>query len=80
GVTMYSSTDPLRYASIVSFKPGALDPDALAASFYEKERIACAHTSLRPGLRFSPHIFNTMDEIDRVIESVRKYLARGKAA
>jgi len=78
GVTMYSSTDASRYVSIVSFKPGALDPDALAAALYDKDHIACAHTSGRPGLRFSPHVFNTPDEIDRVIDAVGKYLARGK--
>jgi selenocysteine lyase/cysteine desulfurase len=30
-----------------------------------------------PGLRMSPHFFNTMDEIDRALEAIGTYLASG---
>jgi selenocysteine lyase/cysteine desulfurase len=30
-----------------------------------------------PGLRLSPHFYNTMDEVDRVVGAIRKYLASG---
>ena len=31
----------------------------------------------RPGLRFSPHIYNTMADIDRTVDAIRKYVATG---
>lgn len=78
GISMYSSTDPTRYAAIITFKVGKLDPDKMVTTLYEKERIACAHTAAsRPGLRLSPHIFNTTDEIDRTVLAIKKYLERG---
>ncbi|MEK7402584.1 MAG: aminotransferase class V-fold PLP-dependent enzyme [Gemmatimonadota bacterium] len=75
GVAMYSSTDPTRYAAIITLRPGSLDPGKLVATLYEKERIACARSGGRPGIRFSPHIFNTMEEVDRTIAAVQKYMA-----
>ena len=81
GVTMYSSTDPLRYAAIITFKPGTADPRRFVTTLYEKERIACATSGGgRPGLRFSPHIFNTVDEIDRTILAIKRYMANGLPA
>jgi selenocysteine lyase/cysteine desulfurase len=81
GITMYSSTDATRYAAIITFKPGTLDPRRLVAVLYEKERVACATSGGgRPGLRFSPHLFNTVDEVDRTIAAVKKYLANGLPA
>ena len=41
GVTMWTSRDPSRSAAIVTFKPGSAEPAALAATLYQKERIAC---------------------------------------
>ena len=79
GVTMHTHTDPARSAGIVIFKPGSLDPRKLAAALSEKDRIvitARAGTD-RTGLRFSPHFFNTMDEIDRSVNAIRKYLVSG---
>jgi selenocysteine lyase/cysteine desulfurase len=31
----------------------------------------------RPGLRLSPHFYNSVAEIERVVAAVRKYLASG---
>ena len=31
----------------------------------------------RPGLRLSPHFFNTMDEMDRTVGAIRRYMATG---
>lgn len=31
----------------------------------------------RPGLRLSPHLFNTMDEMDRAVAAIRRYMATG---
>jgi isopenicillin-N epimerase len=79
GVTMWTSPDPARSAAIVTFKPGAVDPARLAATLYEKERIACTARAGadRPGLRLSPHFYNLESEIDRTVAAVRKYMASG---
>jgi selenocysteine lyase/cysteine desulfurase len=76
GVTMWTSREPARSAAIVTFKPGTLDPAALAATLYQKERIACTGRggADRPGIRFSPHFFNTEAEVDRAAAAVRKYM------
>jgi isopenicillin-N epimerase len=76
GVTLWTNPDPARSAAIVVFKPGTLDPRRLVSTLYEKERIACAASGgqNRPGVRLSPHFYNTMDEIDRAIAAVRKYV------
>jgi selenocysteine lyase/cysteine desulfurase len=31
----------------------------------------------RTGLRISPHFFNTMDEVDRAVGAIRKYMVSG---
>jgi isopenicillin-N epimerase len=74
-------TDPVseRSAAIVSFQPAGLDPRALGAALYEKNRIACAIRggSDRPGLRFSPHVYNTHGEVDKVVTAVARYVRIG---
>jgi selenocysteine lyase/cysteine desulfurase len=63
----------------VALRVGSLDSRKLASALYEKDRIACAVRGGedRPGIRFSPHYYNTMAEVDRVVAALRKYLASG---
>ena len=77
GVTLY--TVPERSAAIVIFKPGSLDPRKLGATLLEKDKIVCTSRAGadRPGLRFSPHFYNTMDEIDRSLAAIKRYMASG---
>jgi selenocysteine lyase/cysteine desulfurase len=77
GVTLWTSREPAKSAAIVTFKPGTLDPARLAATLYEKERIACTGRggADRPGIRFSPHFFNLEEDVDRAASAVRKYLS-----
>ncbi len=79
GVTMWTHTDPARSAAIVIFKPGSLDPRRLSAALTAKDRIVVTARAGedRPGLRLSPHFFNTMDEMDRAVSSIRRYMATG---
>ena len=76
GVTPWTSRDPARSAAIVTVKPGALDPARLAAALYEKDRVACTPRGGpdRPGIRFSPHFFNTEAEVDRAADAVRAHV------
>ncbi len=77
GLTVVTDLDPTRSAAILVFKPRTGDPRALSASLYEKERVAGAVSGgASPlGLRFSPHFYNTADEIDRAVSAVRRQLA-----
>jgi isopenicillin-N epimerase len=79
GVTLHTPTAAERSAAVVALRAGSLDPRKLASALYEKDRIACAVRSGedRPGIRFSPHYYNTMAEVDRVVAALRKYLASG---
>jgi selenocysteine lyase/cysteine desulfurase len=79
GVTMWTHTDPARSAAIVIFKPGSLDPRRLSAALTEKDHIVVTARAGedRPGLRLSPHFYNTMDEMDRAVTAIRRYMASG---
>jgi isopenicillin-N epimerase len=79
GVTLWTHTDPARSAAIVVFRPGSADPRKLATALYDNERVVCTARGGedRPGLRFSPHFFNTMEEVDRALGAVRRYMASG---
>ena len=79
GVRMWTSPDPAHSAAIVTFQPGALDPSKLATALYERDRIACSARSGadRPGLRLSPHFYNSVAEIERITSTIRRYIASG---
>jgi selenocysteine lyase/cysteine desulfurase len=79
GIKIWTSPDPLRRAAVLSFQPGNLDARKLAAALYQKERIGCATRAGqdRPGLRFSPHFYNTQADVERAVAAVGKYMATG---
>jgi selenocysteine lyase/cysteine desulfurase len=79
GVELWTVPGAVTSGSIVVFKPGPVDPRRLVAMLYEKDRIACAAGGGggRTGVRFSPHFYNTIEEIDRTIAAVRGYVANG---
>jgi selenocysteine lyase/cysteine desulfurase len=78
-VTLWTDPNPARSAAIVIFKPGSLDVRKLGPALTEKERIICTARAGQqtPGLRMSPHFYNTMDEMDRAVGAIKKYLASG---
>ena len=79
GVKLWTDPAPGRSAAIVIFQPGSLDVRKLAAALSQKEKIVCtARTGAQnPGLRFAPHVYNTMDEMDRAVGAIQKYLRAG---
>jgi selenocysteine lyase/cysteine desulfurase len=79
GVKLWTHTDPARSGSIVIFQPGTLDPRRLNAALTEKEKfvVTARAGQDRPGLRISPHFYNTMDEMDRLVAAVARYLKTG---
>jgi isopenicillin-N epimerase len=79
GVRIWTSPEPSRTVAVVSLQPGSLDVRKLSVALYQKDRIGCATRGGqdRPGLRFSPHFYNTHADIERTIAAVRKYMTTG---
>ncbi len=81
GVHLYTDPRPSHSSTVVTLRPGSLDPRRLATALYDRDRIAVTARggTDRPGIRLSPHLFNTMGEMERVVSALRGYLARGLA-
>lgn len=79
GVVVWTSRDPERSAGVVTFKPANLDPRRLVNALYDQDKISCLPRAGedRPGIRLSPHIYNPTSEVERVVATVRRYLASG---
>ena len=79
GVQLWTSTERDRTAAVLSFQPGSLNAQKLAAALYDTDRIACATRGGpdRGGLRFSPHLYNTMAEVDRVLAAIGRHIKTG---
>jgi isopenicillin-N epimerase len=76
GVRLWTNPAPDRSVAVVSFQPGSLDARKVAQSLYDKDRIGITTRGGddRPGLRVSPHFFNTPDEVDRLLGALSGYL------
>lgn len=79
GVQLWTHPDPARSAAVVSFRPGTLDVPRLTEALYRNDRIGCAPRggSDRPGIRFSPHLYNTMAEVERAVGAIARYMRQG---
>ncbi|MGQ0646074.1 MAG: aminotransferase class V-fold PLP-dependent enzyme [Gemmatimonadaceae bacterium] len=79
GVKLWTDAAPDRSASIVVIQPASLDPRKLGTALTEKEKIVCTVRAGqdRPGLRFAPHLYNTMEDIERTVGAIGKYVAAG---
>jgi isopenicillin-N epimerase len=79
GVKIWTSPDPSRTVAVLSFQPGNLDIRKLSLALYQKDRIGCATRGGqdRPGIRLSPHFYNTMADVDRTLGAITKYMASG---
>jgi isopenicillin-N epimerase len=77
GVKLWTDPTPDRSAAIVIFKPGNLDPRPLGESLAKNEKIVVttrAANGTNPGLRAAPHFYNTMEDIDRFVGAIGKYV------
>jgi selenocysteine lyase/cysteine desulfurase len=74
GVRLWTDPDPTRSAAIVIFQPGSADPRQVGATLLERHRIVATVRGgqQNPGLRLSPHFYNTMEEMDAAIDAVRE--------
>jgi isopenicillin-N epimerase len=79
GVKIWTSPAPSRAVAVLAFQPGNLDVQKLSAVLYQKDRIGCAIRGGqdRPGLRFSPHVYNTHADVEKTVAAVKKYMVTG---
>lgn len=79
GVVLWTSRDPQRSAGVVTFKPATLDPRRLVAALYDRDKVACSARAGedRPGVRFAPHVYNPVREVETVVAAIKRYLASG---
>jgi isopenicillin-N epimerase len=79
GVKMWTHPARERSGAIVSFQPSNLDIRKLHDALYRQNGIVCAMRggADRPGLRFSPHFYNTHAEVDGALAAVAKYVRAG---
>ncbi len=79
GVKLWTSPTVERTGIIVTFQPGSLDPRKLTAALYEKHHVSLTARGGedRPGLRFSPHLYNLLSEVERTLAAIKGYVATG---
>jgi selenocysteine lyase/cysteine desulfurase len=59
---LVTPADPARRAGVITFAPDALD--VMAARLQQAK---VAHSVREGAIRLSPHVYNTVEEIDRVV-------------
>ena len=77
---IWTSPDPSRARrGACRSSPGNLDVRKLSAALYQKDHIGCATRGGqdRPGIRLSPHFYNTHADIDRTVAAIKRYMATG---
>lgn len=80
GVHLWTDPAPDRSAAIVIFRPGSLDPRRLGDALTANERMVVTvrgANGFNPGLRVAPHFYNTMEDVDRFVGAIGKYLKSG---
>ncbi|MBP7778933.1 MAG: aminotransferase class V-fold PLP-dependent enzyme [Acidobacteria bacterium] len=79
GITNWTSPVAARRVAVVSFVPGTLDAGKLATALYTNDRIGITTRGGqdRPGIRVSPHFYNSPAEVDRFVSAVAKYMKSG---
>lgn len=78
GVRMWTSPHAERRAAVLTFEPAGLDPRRLTDAL-EAEGIVCANRAGadRPGIRFSPHFYNSMEDVERAADAIRRHVRQG---
>ena len=76
GVKLWTDPKPAHSAAIVIFQPGALDVRQLGPQL-TGERIICTTRAgqQNPGVRMSPHFYNTMDEMRAAADAIKKRMS-----
>jgi isopenicillin-N epimerase len=78
GVKLWTDPDPARSAAVVIFQPGSLDVRQLGPAM-TAAKIICTMRGgqVNPGVRMSPHFYNTMDEMRAAADAIKTRMAAG---
>jgi selenocysteine lyase/cysteine desulfurase len=75
GVRLWTSPDPSRSVSVVSFQPGSLDPAQVLDRLAGDGIVGAARTGTdRPGIRLCPHFYNSHADVERALSTIHRYL------
>ena len=74
GIDLKTSVDPGVSGGVIKFNIRKVEPKQAYDLLYARHRIAIANTGSgdAKGLRVSPHAYNTMEEMDRVVAAARE--------
>lgn len=74
GVELKTSLQAGLSGGVVKFKPRKMGTKQAYDLLWERHRVAAASTLTgeSEGIRFSPHIYNSMEQVDRAVEAVRE--------
>jgi selenocysteine lyase/cysteine desulfurase len=77
GLKLKTSMDPQLSGGVIKFDLAKPSLKAAYDVLYSRHRLAIALTASgdAQGLRFSPHIYNTVDDIDQAVAAVREVVA-----
>jgi selenocysteine lyase/cysteine desulfurase len=77
GVHLWTSSDPKLHAAVVSFDPAGLDPRKVVSALEADGIVATARGGDRAGVRFSPHFYNSYEDVDRAVSAIHRYVQSG---
>jgi selenocysteine lyase/cysteine desulfurase len=78
GVTIWTSSDPMLRLAVCSFRPGHLESSKVLQALEADGVVAASRGDGNlGGIRFSPHFYNTFEDIDRAVSLIRRYMSTG---
>lgn len=78
GIRLWTSTDPALRVAVVTFQPAELEPRKVIDAL-EADGIVAAPRGGddRPGIRFSPHFYNSFEDVERGVAAIARYVRTG---
>ena len=78
GVNIWTSSDPTLRLAVCSFRPGHLESSKVVQALEADGIVAASRGDGNlGGIRFSPHFYNTFEDIDRAVSGIRRYMSTG---
>jgi selenocysteine lyase/cysteine desulfurase len=71
GVRFHTPLGTDTSGGVLVFEWPGIDPRGAFQTLYDEHDVACApRTGSFPGIRLSPHVYNTMDDVEKVLGAV----------
>ena len=78
GVHIYTSSELALRSAVVTFRPGDLDPTKVVKALESDGIVAASQGGDEwAGVRFSPHFYNSMEDVRRAVSAIRRYVRKG---